>query len=208
MYRDFSTNKALALCHRWQWSSIYFARIIPFADISSPSRLFQKWWLGNRFEGKVERNGVKKRIIFYVPQISFTELVLPLSFSLDISSPNSLIVSLLHVHCPVFLCHPLPHIVPYVYSYILVRTYPSSLIPTHSLSLSHSGEKYILHLSSSLKFSLACIYIRLFAIPPIFSPSLVPSKRRFPGTRGLLRMLLLVRRNTNSGSQIYRFLIS
>lgn len=106
MYRDFSTNKALALCHRWQWSSIYFARIIPFADISSPSRLFQKWWLGNRFEGKVERNGVKKRIIFYVPQISFTELVLPLSFSLDISSPNSLIVSLLHVHCPVFLCHP------------------------------------------------------------------------------------------------------
>lgn len=157
-----------------------------------------------RWNGTESKRGLYFTFLrFLSPSSSF------LSLSLSIFHP--LIHSLSRFYTsivPYSSVIPLPHIVPYVYSYILVRTYPSSLIPTHSLSLSHSGEKYILHLSSSLKFSFACIYIRLFAIPPIFSPSLVPSKHRFPGTRGLLRMLLLVRRNTNSGSQIYRFLIS
>lgn len=87
-----------------------------------PGWIVPKMMVGQAFEGKVERNGVKKRIIFYVPQISLTKL----SLSLDISSPNSLIVSLLHVHCPIFLypssasshCSP-----PYVY-YIVDRLIP------------------------------------------------------------------------------------
>lgn len=159
---------------------------------SSPVETFQKWWLGNRF---VERNGVKKRIIFYVPQDFFDSL---LSLSLSIFHP--LIHSLSHFYTS---------IVPYSSSFVPLLTY-IPITQSTDLSLLANSNPFFIPFSFARKLYTPSFFLlspSRFSLAYIHSTIRPTSLVETPISRGELPVLL-VRRNTNSGSQIYRFLIS